>query len=686
MCLLATHVLPAAADVPREEVRLSVKNGPEFVSGDTVRFDATLSGNLGSRYVYVELLDPFGIVHGRVKVKERDGHFAGYMPLDRELPEATYTLAAYTMYMRNRGADYFFRQPLDVRSIYSYKYRIEPEFDADYLSVELSEIGSGAPVKCESLMLYGPKGVIFDAGRKKSSYRFRLPDDVATVKVKFDNYAKFIAVPVDSTAAILKFYPEGGALIPSVSNAVGIKATDADGRPMSVVGEITDLRGDSLCRFRTDSLGVAEAFFYPVEGEKYFARVGARRFPLPQPDASASALQVVVRDGHYVVNVKGHKLRDVALEVNVDGITRLLETNPSFPLVMPYMRGAEFTLLAADGAVISSRPELLASAPESRTVDAFPVEIGGEISGTIRSRWRGKPLKNASVNILAPSINVAISAPVDENGRFRVDGIDWPDGTLFAIQAINPKGDREHNFTVDADTFPTVTPLPQPLRFNRCKAIDVDPVLHSDIMLNEIIVTARRSPEESFTEMFKSLGARHVSQEDIQLRSVTTYEQAIRAIPSLRIVNGRVISTRAVRGISSSESDKLPEVPLCVGGMMWNGNAAGAAPEPATPTTIGATLASPMGATDATNGMPAVASVSVNLSAEQIPELETFAATYPFHMVESLMYIPPGLAAAYGGGSNGPATTGVILVTLKKDTGRNDLFMQIHRPLGYQTN
>lgn len=138
------------AAIPQENVMLSVVNGDTFVSGDTLRFNAELAGDLGSQYLYVELIDPFGKVCNRVKIKRSDDRFAGYVAIDREIPEGTYTLAAYTMFMQNRGADYFYRAPIEIRSIYAYKYAIKTEYANNLLSVNLTDTDPGEPVGCET--------------------------------------------------------------------------------------------------------------------------------------------------------------------------------------------------------------------------------------------------------------------------------------------------------------------------------------------------------------------------------------------------------------------------------------------------------------------------------------------------------------------------------------------------------
>ena len=44
----------------------------------------------------------------------RDSLYAGYLPVPTDAPDGDYTFSAYTRFMRNQGADYFFRKPLRV--------------------------------------------------------------------------------------------------------------------------------------------------------------------------------------------------------------------------------------------------------------------------------------------------------------------------------------------------------------------------------------------------------------------------------------------------------------------------------------------------------------------------------------------------------------------------------------------
>ena len=67
-----------------------------------------------SRYVYAELRDESGALVRRIKILRRDSLYAGYLPVPTDAPDGDYTFSAYTRFMRNQGADYFFRKPLRI--------------------------------------------------------------------------------------------------------------------------------------------------------------------------------------------------------------------------------------------------------------------------------------------------------------------------------------------------------------------------------------------------------------------------------------------------------------------------------------------------------------------------------------------------------------------------------------------
>ena len=76
---------------PQEKIHVTTDKA-RYMSGDTVWLRAfVVNAATGepvkeSKYVYVELRNPFDSIARRVKIIERKGVYSGYIPLDRKLP------------------------------------------------------------------------------------------------------------------------------------------------------------------------------------------------------------------------------------------------------------------------------------------------------------------------------------------------------------------------------------------------------------------------------------------------------------------------------------------------------------------------------------------------------------------------------------------------------------------------
>ena len=129
---------------PQEKIFLHTDK-PYYMAGDTLWFRAhvvdasTHAPADASRYVYVDFRcvdkPPVGTAAPAAqhyRILERDGIYAGYIPLPMTLESGNYELTAYTHFMRNLPHDYFFRQSVYV-SAYGQRYAPgKQEAAADY--------------------------------------------------------------------------------------------------------------------------------------------------------------------------------------------------------------------------------------------------------------------------------------------------------------------------------------------------------------------------------------------------------------------------------------------------------------------------------------------------------------------------------------------------------------------------
>ena len=83
-----------------------------------------------------------------------------------------------------------------------------------------------------------------------------------------------------------------------------------------------------------------------------------------------------------------------------------------------------------------------------------PIEVGHEISGTVRNAFPGKPLKNIGVNVISLTGGYFDNTKTDSDGRFYFRGGEFPDDTRFMVSAIQGNGTARMELILDRETFP----------------------------------------------------------------------------------------------------------------------------------------------------------------------------------------------------------------------------------------
>ncbi len=297
-----------------------------YMGGDTIWFRAYVVDALThkpasvSKYLYVDLVTLDDSVRQRVKILEREGIYSGYLPLDVTMPEANYTLSAYTYFMQNLGEEYFYKQPVKILNPLSTINTIKVDYEdkGNKIGVNMNYLDklSGNYAEVKNVYYVSPKGkktTVNCTGELSVSFDKKDIHPGATFEVAFDGYRKFIELPVAIDDVSVEFFPEGGAIVSECVNKIGVKALLPNGYGKEIKGEIVDSRDSVVTKFHTLHAGMGFFTLLARSGESYTAICNidnkTMRMPLPKVEDDALALTLAKCCHQISIRVNG-KIND----------------------------------------------------------------------------------------------------------------------------------------------------------------------------------------------------------------------------------------------------------------------------------------------------------------------------------------------------------------------------------------
>ena len=756
---------------PQEKIHV-VTDRDLYCGGDTIWLRAfvvdadTHVQTAISKYAYVELLSPFGYADKRVKLMERDGVYSGYIPVDEDIYEGDYTLAAYTAFAENQGPDYFFRKPLKILAPQSSKYVIDSEFtpsgEDKVTGTFKIESLAGDPINYKVMSWIMPDGDFLELphAKKGISRKFSRDKDENVVLVKFGDYGRYFNVeyPVEKTD--LALYPEGGWLIADQPCTVAFKATDENGKGVAVSGVIRDDMNEEIATFSTVHNGMGSVMFIPEEGRTYTAHymgpeaqlrtaeIGAAKSGavslrygsagnkgtfsvagddgqelelvvslrgtgvIAAPISSANPLSfdkadmptglyqalLVSKTDHVVLS---ERLFFIGADRPLPAVSSLNPDSTSIRLEMPAGLSGDCSVRVTNRRMDPESPEidiqtqlLLQSElrgrienpryyfnstdrERERNLDLLmmvngwsrynipdairgkyeepkiPLEIGQEISGQVRSRWKNSPMEGVMVSAIVPKKNFGTFADTDSDGIFHLNGFDFPEGTPFILKAMNEKGGLEANYDIFEDRFPATESLPP--SYSSVSTEDITDFFKGSrwILLDEVKVQAFR---ESNDDIYANFASYSRTADDMKVRGITSIEQALRGIGGITNHMGHL-------------KWRYFEVSYYVDGQLFDprGNA-----------TLMYNVAGQYS--------PWVHNAlghDIGGSSFYGPTLSEVSAAVPFNMIERIDFIRPEHSLVLGPSYGGPT---VVITTKKGDKvhWERQFELKDHLPLGYQ--
>ena len=337
---------------------------PNYLQNDTLWFKAYLlnadflTAATRSGLLYIELDDDNNRCVKRMMVPVVDGLSWGYMALDGgEINEGSYTLRAYTNWMRNFGEDRIFEKGIYIASVGERSHLVTTDFkearqgDKENIRARLLFVNlNKQPVRLQDMQIRVMDGKHTLLKNKATTgldgdldINFNIPGNTSSQKLSIvthdinKNYSDTInyTIPVvinNPENIDLQFMPEGGTFLAGIPAKIGFKAINEDGRGIEVSGKIYDSKQQQVATFQSLHKGMGSFSFIPQAGETYIAKLtlpdsGTKSYPLPLVNKSGISLAV------------NNNIAGDSLQVNVSATPDLLNAAAAELYLMGQSRG-----------------------------------------------------------------------------------------------------------------------------------------------------------------------------------------------------------------------------------------------------------------------------------------------------------------------------------------------------------
>ncbi|MFD2148308.1 carboxypeptidase-like regulatory domain-containing protein [Mucilaginibacter antarcticus] len=333
---------------PQEKVYLHTDK-PYYLVGDTIWFKAyvtvgsenQLSAISGA--LYVDLITEGDSIAKQLKLPITTGMSVGNFVLDDDLTrEGNYRIRAYTQWMRNAGADYFYDKTFTIgnsitNSVFAkidYVYtKSSSKTNIKAILKYTDEKGNPLVSKNVSYQLKESYRILATGGGKTNAageLSINLPNakpgelsnSYLMTKVNLsgsETVPKTFPIKTASLQTDVQFFPESGSLINGVKSKVAFKATGTNGLGVAITGVINDSDNKQVAQIDVKHLGMGYFYLTPQAGKSYTATI-------TYPDGASNTvnLPAAVNDG-YVLSVLNQQKDSVLVRINT-GATKAANT------------------------------------------------------------------------------------------------------------------------------------------------------------------------------------------------------------------------------------------------------------------------------------------------------------------------------------------------------------------------
>jgi len=274
---------------PQEKIYMQTDK-PYYITGETIFFRNFLLDAYShkesdiSRYVYVELINPIDSVIIRHQILPEDSLSYGSLIIPEDLPQGVYKMRAYTRFMTNLPADYFYSQYIQITDPQIKKVKTEAKYDflndkeveisLRFVNKETDEIL--LPDKINLRLNTGKTTTLKPKQEEWFQVKYNLSNDLLrTLHIELNtdefSFQQYLRIPYPDDKFEVSFFPEGGHLIVGQASAVAFKALQSNGEPAIITGEIFNSKGEFVAKFTSYHDGMGYFNLTPDLGESYYA-------------------------------------------------------------------------------------------------------------------------------------------------------------------------------------------------------------------------------------------------------------------------------------------------------------------------------------------------------------------------------------------------------------------------------
>lgn len=453
-----------------------------------------------SHYVYVELLNPEHLVVKRVRLIRSDQGFVGHIDIPEGVAKGRYVLRSYTKNMLNLN------QYESLKSIFIG--------------------GQGKLLACK----YSKATNTIKGNTKLKLYINKLENNI---KVSIDNYSDSI-----KTGYRLFIHCR------SVPIYFGKISKDKD----------IILSYDSLSQGGIYSFQLLDANLNTVE----------EKLKLIYPEKELCPISVKwietekTNDGQVPCIIKTNNLRegetmDVSVRVEYGG-TNLLDGQSNILSHLLYdMDVADCPEQPASVLFNNESERLLDSCSWNRYRMAdvikgeckkgkISIEKSTVIRGRVETLIGHKPIKEGVVNLISPDKGFYAVTKTDAQGRFSFEGIDFPEGTQYVLNAFTKAGKSWVKLLLDEEEFPSYTGQLPPFEWigNDTTRIDATLALpKGGIQMEEVNVFSHQPTYSSRSDAYARTADFSFGLRDIESIGATCLHELLRRVPSVRVELGK---------------------------------------------------------------------------------------------------------------------------------------------------